>query len=125
MDKDFGGVIWTNHALERMRKRGIKQGDAWATFRRPDQSKNAKIKGAWVYYKTYPSTSSGQAQKIEVVAKKNEWGKWVILSVWSREVGRKPRLTGSTPVYGKKIKKVEPLWKLIRKRIFGKKPKSR
>lgn len=80
MNKNFGGVIWTNHAIERMRERGIKQGDAWAVWRRPDQSKYAKSKGAWVYYKTWGDT------KIEVVAKKNERKEWVILSVWSKKV---------------------------------------
>lgn len=88
--------------MERLRQRGIKQGDAWATFNNPDQSRYAKAKGAWIYYKTYGS------ERIEVVAKKNEKGEWIILSVWSK------------PVYGEKKKKVEPLWKLIVKRLFGK-----
>lgn len=80
MDKAYGGVIWTNHALERLKQRGINQGDAWATFRRPEQSRYAKSKGAWIYYRTYGS------EKIEVVAKKNEQGEWIILTVWSRPV---------------------------------------
>jgi hypothetical protein len=63
-----------------MKQRGIKQGDAWATWRRPDQSRHSKIKGAWVYYKTFGD------QKIGVVAKKNEKKEWIILSVWSRKV---------------------------------------
>jgi hypothetical protein len=99
MDNRYKGVIWTNHALSRLRERGINQGDAWATFNRPDQSRFAKAKGAWVYYKIYGN------EKIEVVAKKNEKGEWIILSVWSR------------PVYDKK-KKIEPLWKLILDKIF-------
>ncbi len=103
MDKDFGGAIWTNHALARLRERGIKQGDAWATFRRPDQSRYAAAKGAWVYYKTYGN------QKIEVVAKQNERKEWIILSVWSH------------PVYGSPKKQLEPLGKLIFRRIFRKK----
>ncbi len=109
MNKNFGGLIWTNHVLSRMRQRGIKQGDAWAAFRRPDQTKHAKIKGAWVYYKTWTN------QKMEVVAKQNpstssgQASKWVILSVWSR------------PVYGKATKKAEPLWKLIHNKIFRRK----
>ena len=80
MQKDFGGVIWTNHAIARMRERGIDQGDAWATFMRSDTSKYAKTKKAYVYYKTWGAT------KIEVVAKQNEKMKWVILSVWSKPV---------------------------------------
>lgn len=78
MKKDFGGVIWTKHALARMRNRGIKQGDAWVTWKRPDQSRKANTKGTWVYYRTLDN------QKIEVVAKQNEKKEWVILSVWSR-----------------------------------------
>ena len=128
MDENFGGVIWTKHALSRMRKRGIKQGDAWATWRRPDQSRYAKTKGTWVYYKAYGN------QKIEVVAKKmpparrvngpEGKGEWVILSVWSRDVSRKPRSTGSRPVFGKKTKKAPSLWKLISEKLFGKRVKK-
>jgi hypothetical protein len=102
MDAHFGGVIWTNHALQRLNERGIKQGDAWATFTRPDQSRYAKAKGAWVYYKTYGK------EKVEVVAKKNERGKWLILSVWSR------------PVYEKHGRKPDSLFTLIKKRLFKK-----
>lgn len=80
MNNRFGGVVWTNHALDRLRRRGIKQGDAWATWRRPDQSEYAKTKGAWIYYRTFGN------QKIEVVAKQNEKKEWVILSVWSEIV---------------------------------------
>jgi hypothetical protein len=79
-DRNFGGVVWTNHALERLTQRGIKQGDAWATFQRPEQSRYAATKGAWVYYRTYGS------EKIEVVARQNERKQWIILTVWSRPV---------------------------------------
>lgn len=83
MDNHFGGVIWTNHALDRLRERGIKQSDAWATWNRPEQSYKANLhKGedAWRYYRTYGS------ERIEVVARKNEKGEWVIISVWSDPV---------------------------------------
>ena len=90
MDKNFGGVIWTNHALQKLRERGIKQGDAWSVWRRPEQSRKGKD-GSWVYYRTFGD------QKVEVVAKQNEKkvgdpdGKWLILSVWSKSVfGKKP-----------------------------------
>lgn len=103
MEKEFGGVIWTDHALERLRERGIKQGDAWATFRRPDKSRYAKAKSAWVYYKTYGK------ERIEVVAKKNEKGRWIVLSVWSRPAGNK-----------KKGKKEDSLFMLIVKKLLKK-----
>lgn len=80
MDKNYGGLIWTNHALQRLRERGIKQGDAWAVWNRPEQSRYSTTKGAWVYYKTYGD------QRIEIVAKQNEKKEWIILSVWSKQV---------------------------------------
>ena len=102
MDRKFGGVIWTNHALERLSQRGIKRGDAWATFNRPDKSRYAASQGAWVYYKTYGD------EMIEVVAKQNEKREWIILSVWSR------------PSFTKPPKKLEPLWKLILRKFSRK-----
>lgn len=85
MDKYFGGVVWTNHAMERLKQRGIKQGDAWATLRHPDRSRYAATRGAWVYYRNWGK------ERIEVVAKNNNHKEWVILSVWSRPVwGKKP-----------------------------------
>lgn len=83
MNNKYGEVIWTNHALKRLQERGISQGDAWATWNRPEQSRYAVSKGAWVYYRTYNN------QRIEVVAKKNEDGKWIILSVWSKNILQK------------------------------------
>lgn len=79
MKNDYGGVVWTKHALQRLKERDISQGDAWYTWRKPDQNRRGKS-GNWVYYKTYGD------QKIEVVAKKDEKGKWIILSVWSRKI---------------------------------------
>lgn len=74
----YGGVIWTNHALKRLADRRIKQGDAYVTFRNPDDARHGYQNGAWVYYRKIGH------EKIEVVAKKNERGEWIILSVWSK-----------------------------------------
>lgn len=103
MKRDFGGVIWTNHALKRLQERGIKQGDAWVTWRRPEKSRYAKNKGTWIYYKTFGK------ERIEVVAKKNEKGEWIILSVWSRKVrGRKTK------------KDPKSFWQRLKRLIQGK-----
>lgn len=111
MDQHFGGVIWTNHALERLRERGISQSDAWATWSTPDQSRYAATKGAWVYYKTYDD------QKIEVVAKKNEEGKWIILTVWSRPVFQK----GAPHAHAPHHKGGKSLWRRLFELLFVKK----
>ncbi len=92
MDNHFGGVIWTNHALERLRQRGIKQGDAWATWRRPDQSYKGnlhKSEDAWRYYRQFGD------ERIEVVAKQNERKEWIILSVWSQHVSQNSQYSAS------------------------------
>ena len=79
MHRDYKGVVFTNHALDRLKQRGIKQGDAWATLKRSDQSRRGETSGSWVFYKTYGK------KRIEVVAKKNDRRQWVVLSVWSKE----------------------------------------
>ena len=106
MNKNYGGVIWTDHALQRLRERGISQGDAWATWKSPGQSRYAEAKGAWIYYKTYGNS------RIEVVAKKNEKGEWLILSVWSKNVGDaddRGEKSSNKGIFG-----------LIKKLVFGK-----
>ena len=88
MDNHFGGIIWTNHALNRLKERGIKQGDAWATWNRPEKSYKARLhKGedAFRYFRNFGD------KRIEVVAKQNEKKEWIIISVWSR-----PVLSGSS-----------------------------
>ena len=99
MDNHFGGVIWTNHALDRLKERGIKQGDAWTTWRNPESSKKGTVPGSWVYYRNYGTI------QIEVVAKQNEKKEWIIISVWSRTVF-------------KNNKKTESFWKFIFKKLF-------
>lgn len=103
MNKNFGGVIWTNHAINRLRERRIKQGDAWATWKRPDQSKRGTSLGTWVYYRTFGN------ERIEVVAKQNERKEWIILSVWSKVVYE-----------NKKALKKSSFWKNLVKIIFSK-----
>jgi hypothetical protein len=105
MDKYFGGVIWTNHALARLQERGIKQGDAFVAFQHPDSSRYAATERAYVYYKTWGN------DRIEVVAAQNERKQWVILSVWSRpvfETGYKPK------------KQLPLLMRIIQKIVWGK-----
>jgi hypothetical protein len=99
MDNHFGGIIWTNHALDRLSERGITQSDAWATWSRPGHSRKGSAPGSWIYYRNYGNT------QIEVVAKQNEKKEWLILSVWSR------------PVTGEH-KKTESFWKYFIRKLF-------
>lgn len=84
--------------MDRMRERGIKQGDAWATWNRPEQSRKGDS-GNWVYYRNWGGT------QIEVVAKKNERGEWIVLSVWSRQF--RPEKAAARSV------KHQPFWRFL------------
>ncbi len=101
MGEKYKGVIWTDHALERLKERGIKIETALAAFNSPQESRAGQIKGSWVFYRTWEN------ERIEVVAKKNERGEWVVLSVWSRKV-QNPSWTGKLP-----------WWKYFLKELLG------
>ena len=83
MDSNYGGVVWTKHVLQRLAERGMKQGDVWATWSRPQNNRFSQVRGGWVFDRIWGN------QKIEVVAKKNAKDRWVILSAWSKPVHKK------------------------------------
>ena len=85
MGERYGGVIWTDHALKRLQERGIKIEHALTTLNSPHESRRGQIKDSWVYFRTWGNV------RIEVVAKPNERGEWVVLSVWSKFVYSKNR----------------------------------
>lgn len=108
MANKFGGVIWTNHALERLRQRDISQSNAYATFNRPDDKRYASTKGAWV------CTKKVGGQIIEVVASQNERKEWVIMSVWSKSAyGTLTKESSVSSFVGKIVQK-------IMEKLFGK-----
>lgn len=96
------GTIFTDHAIQRLYERGIAQSDAWYTLRHPDKQLRGSTPGSYKFYKDYGK------QRIEVVAKQNEKGEWVILSCWSKFVG-----TGK-PIFPKRE---NFLWTLTKKAI--------
>lgn len=107
MNNRFGGVIWTNHTLERLRERKISQSQAYLAYDRPDNKRYAATKGAWV------CTRKVGPQIIEVVASQNERKEWVIMSVWS-----KPAF-GFTAKENKIVSFGEKIVQKILKRLFG------
>lgn len=83
MKNRYLNVVFTKHVINRLYNRGISQSDAWQTFQHPDGSLPGKIPGSRKFYKKF-----GQ-KKIEIVAKKNEKGEWVILTGWIKHPGGK------------------------------------
>ena len=77
--REYGGVVWTNHALERLSKRGIPQADALTVMKSPSKTYPGK-KGSSV---RFIRTVNGR--RLFVVAVMDEEAKkWIVLSVWVR-----------------------------------------
>ena len=92
MKNRYLGVIFTKHVINRLYNRGISQSDAWQTFQHPDSSLPGKRPGSRKFYKNF------SGKKIEIVAKKNEKGEWVILTGWIRRPGqRQPSVASKEP----------------------------
>ena len=81
MNSQYGGVIWTNHAIKRLYEHRLTQSDVWYSFQHPDGQLKGKVPGSKRYYKDYGH------QRIEVIATQNEKKEWVILSCWSKMMG--------------------------------------
>lgn len=74
--RDYGGLIWTNHALERLENRRLSQELAAQAFRYPDKRVSGKMAGSFEYRKRYKNSL------ITLIAKQNESRRWVVLSCW-------------------------------------------
>ena len=72
----YRGIIFTNHALERMRDRGLPQEQAFDTFMNSDSYQNGKEPGTIEYVKAKDN------YKTTIIAKQNEKNEWVVISAW-------------------------------------------
>jgi hypothetical protein len=102
----YGGIIWTNHALERLSQRGISQEDGLKTFRNPDKSFPGKQENSFEFIKYFGD------KKVTLIGKQNESRQWIIVSAWID-----PPLPGSVDdrrqrAY-KEYKKATGLWKIV------------
>jgi len=77
---EYKGLIFTNHILERMDQRRIDFKDVYWAWAHPDKNEKAQTNGAYKYSKQKDN------KYIVVVAKKNEQGKWVVLTCWQKEI---------------------------------------
>lgn len=71
-----GGIIWTNHALSRLRERKLPQHIAFSAFQNPDQRRNGRKNGTHEFIKQHGKHT------ITLIASRNERKEWVVLSCW-------------------------------------------
>lgn len=88
--REYGGIIWTNHALERLIQRGLAQKDALDAFRNPDTTLVGKNPGSVEHIKHFSQS------KVTIIAKQNEQNQWLVISAWID-----PPLPGSPDWYKK------------------------
>lgn len=81
MKRNYLGIIFTDHAINRLYNRNIDQYDAWYTVKNHDGAASGKTDGSKKFFKNYKD------QRIEVIAKKNRQGEWVVLSCWAKNQG--------------------------------------
>lgn len=72
----YGNLIWTHHAIERMKARGLSQDMAGEAFRKPDKTIPGKTHGAFEYQKQFGSS------RVTLIAKQNDKYEWIVLSAW-------------------------------------------
>ncbi len=72
----YGGAIWTNHALDRIRERGLSQDMASSAFNHPDRTTDGRELGTKQYQKRFGKSL------VTIVAKQNDKSEWIILSCW-------------------------------------------
>lgn len=94
----YGGVIWTNHAIEKMRDRGLSQDKAFEAFKHPDKTFPAKKPHALEFRKRFNGSF------ITVIALQNEKNEWVVISAWI-----------DPPVFGSKDYKERKAYKRYQK----------
>jgi len=113
VSQNYFGLIFTNHAIERMKGRGLRQEWAWEAWKNPDEAVEGKNPGSIEYIKRKDS------YKVTVIAKQNEKKEWIVISAWVD-----PPVTGSIDV-GKKEKYhkyqkasvLRKLWLTLREQI--------
>ncbi len=69
-------VVFTNHAIERIKQRGISGDWIWQTVKQPEAKMAGKEKHTTEFTKRF------NERTVTAVAKKNDIGEWVVLSAW-------------------------------------------
>jgi hypothetical protein len=72
----YGGLIWTNHALDRLGQRSLPQDLAWQAYRYPDDVQKDNYKNSTTYLKKH------EKYLITLIIKENERKELIVVSAW-------------------------------------------
>jgi len=87
LNKHYGNIIWTNHALDRLNQRGLTQSLAYQSFAHPDKKFPGKNHGTTEFQKKTAKSL------VTIIATQNEQKEWLVLSCWIN-----PPLPGSIDI---------------------------
>lgn len=100
----FGGIIWTNHAIDRMKERGLTQKIALQAFHDADKKITGKQSGTFEFQRKFGSSY------VTIIAMQNEKKEWIVLSCWI-----------DPPLYGTRDWKKKEYYKAYKKAgVWGK-----
>ena len=108
-------VVFTNHAIERMKQRGISGDWVWQAVKKADKTIAGKEKH------TTESIKQFGEHTVTAITKKNDLGEWVVLSAWMD-----PPIQGTIDYfkkqkYNKSLKKAqEYAYKMEKASFWGK-----
>jgi hypothetical protein len=74
--QQYKGLIWTNHAIQRLEERKIPQEWAWKAFKFPDSIYKGKKSNTVEHVKEYNNLT------VTLIATKNDKKEWIIISCW-------------------------------------------
>lgn len=74
--REYLDLIFTNHALERMNGRGMRQDWAWETWKHPDTQTEGNSHDSIRFEKQIDT------YHVTVVAKQNDRREWIVISAW-------------------------------------------
>lgn len=118
MDNTFDQLIFTNHAIERLRKRNITQYDLNQVFKYPEHKiRNGKDHGKTKFIKTV------SGRRMHLIAQPVQDNKWLVISAWVK--GEEDKSDLSWLIISAPFRLIGWLFKIIWRKIFTQKPTHR
>jgi len=79
MKKEYLGVIFTDHAINRLHNRKVGQQKAYQTLKNPQKRQPGKTSGSFKFSRDFGD------YLLQLVAKKDDKNQWIILTCWVKD----------------------------------------
>ena len=79
MKREYRGIIFTDHALNRLHNRNVSQQKAHQTLKSPQRKQPGKTSGSFKFSRDFDD------YLLQLIAKKNNQNQWIILTCWVKD----------------------------------------